>query len=137
MPLDNIALSWSVEDNSIASVNENGVIHGLKNGTTKVYGSIEDITDTLLVIVEIPEVRYNDIESNIDVNSWKLTKSGVKNETLNALGSNGLAVDYTISSSRNAYVKLAKTTSMWSRPDSIEIQLNPGDATIKQITIQA
>ena len=29
------------EDASIASINENGIIHGLKNGTTYVYGSVD------------------------------------------------------------------------------------------------
>ena len=137
MPLDNIALTWSVDDNSIASVDANGVIHGLKNGVTRVYGSVDEITDTILVKVEIPTSRYHDAETNVDASTWKLTKSGVKNETISALGSNGVAIDYTISSSRNAYVKLAKTLPLWSRPDSIELQLNPGDAAIKQITLQA
>ena len=86
--------------------------------------------------VEIPEVRYHDAETNIDIASWKLTKSGVKNQSISALGSNGIAVDYTISSSRNAYVRMSKELAIWSRPDSIELQLNPGTATIKQITIQ-
>ena len=137
MPLDNIALAWSVEDASIASVDENGVIHGIKNGITQVYGSVDEITDTILVKVEIPNVRYHDAESNIDISTWKTSKSGVKNNTTTALGTNGLALDYTISSSRNPYIKISKTLPLWSRPDSIELQLNPGDATIKQITIQA
>ena len=136
MPLDNIALDWSIEDNSIASIDDNGIIHGLKNGSTHVYGSVDSISDTILVKVEIPEVRYHDAETNIDIASWKLTKSGVKNQSISALGSNGIAVDYTISSSRNAYVRMSKELAIWSRPDSIELHLNPGAASIKQITIQ-
>ena len=136
MPLENSALTWSVEDNSIATVDAAGVVRGVKNGTTHVYGKVEDFSDTILVKVEVPTVRYQDAEANVDATTWKLTKSGVKNEALSALGSNGIAVDYTISSSRNAYVKLTKALPIWSRPDSIEFQLNPGDATIKQITIQ-
>ena len=136
MPLENSALTWSVEDNSIATVDAAGVVKGVKNGTTRVIGVVEDFSDTILVKVEIPEVRYQDAETNIDINTWKLTKSGVKNEAISALGSNGVAVDYTISSSRNAYVRMAKELAIWSRPDSIELQLNPGNATIKQITIQ-
>ena len=136
MPLENSALTWSVEDNSIATIDAAGVVKGVKNGNTRVIGVVEDFSDTILVKVEIPEVRYQDAETNIDINTWKLTKSGVKNETMSALGSNGVAVDYTISSSRNAYVRMAKELAIWSRPDSIELQLNPGNATIKQITIQ-
>ena len=136
MPLENSALTWSVMDNSIATVDAVGVVKGIKNGTTRVIGVVEDFSDTILVKVEIPEVRYQDAETNIDINTWKLTKSGVKNEAMSALGSNGVAVDYTISSSRNAYVRMAKELAIWSRPDSIELQLNPGNATIKQITIQ-
>ena len=136
MPLDNIALAWSIGDNTIASVDENGIIHGIKNGVTQVYGSVDGITDTILIKVEIPEVRYQDAEANIDISTWKVSKSGVKNNTINALGLNGIALDYTISSSRNPYVKLTKTLPLWSRPDSIELQINPGDALISKITIQ-
>ena len=136
MPLDNIALAWRVEDASIASVDENGVIHGIKNGITQVYGSVDGINDTILVKVEIPETRYQDAETDIDVSTWKMTKSGVKNNTISTLDKNGLAIDYTVSSTRNPNIKLTKTLPLWSRPDSIEIQLNPGDATIKQITVQ-
>ncbi len=136
MPLENTALTWSVEDNSIASIDAAGVIKGIKNGTTHVYGAVEDFADTILVKVEIPEMRYQDAETNVDATTWKLTKSGVKNEAISALGSNGVAVDYTISSSRNAYVRMSKNLPIWSRPDSIELQLNPGAASIKQITIQ-
>ena len=136
MPLENSALTWSVMDNSIATVDAAGVVKGVKNGTTRVIGVVEDFYDTILVKVEIPEVRYQDAETNVDISTWKLTKSGVKNETISALGSNGVAVDYTISSSRNAYVKMSKKLAIWSRPDSIELQFNPGDATVKQITIQ-
>ncbi len=136
MPLENSALTWSVEDNTIASIDDAGMIHGIKNGTTRVFGSVESFYDTILVKVEIPQARYQDVETNIDLNTWKLTKSGAKNESLSAVGSNGVAVDYTISNARNPYIKLAKALTMWSRPDSIELQLNPGDATIKQITVQ-
>lgn len=136
MPLENSALTWSVEDASIATVDAAGVVHGIKNGTTRLFGAVEDFSDTILVKVEVPTVRYQDAETDVDATTWKLTKSGVKNEALAALGSNGVAVDYTISSSRNPYVKLTKALPIWSRPDSIEFQFNPGDATIKQITIQ-
>ena len=136
MPLDNIALTWSVDDASIATIDENGVIHGVKNGVTQVYGSVDDVTDTILVKVEIPNARYQDAETDIDVSTWKMTKSGVKNNTISALDKNGLAIDYTVSSTRNPNIKLTKTLPLWSRPDSIDIQLNPGDATIKQITVQ-
>ena len=136
MPIENSALTWSIEDNSIASIDDAGVIHGIKNGTTRVFGSVEDFSDTILVKVEIPTVRYQDAETNIDASTWKVSKSGVKNDALAALGSNGLAIDYTVSSARSPYIKLTKALPLWSRPDSIEFQINPGDASIKQITVQ-
>lgn len=136
MPIENSALTWSIEDNSIASIDDAGVIHGIKNGTTRVFGSVEDFSDTILVKVEIPTVRYQDAETNIDASTWKVSKSGVKNDALAAMGSNGLAIDYTVSSARSPYIKLTKALPLWSRPDSIEFQINPGDASIKQITVQ-
>lgn len=135
LPLDNGALTWSSDDTSIATVDESGVIHGVKNGTTIIRGSVEDFAGELLVKVEIPETRYQAIDPGLDVNTWTLTKSNVKNQTITALGNDGLAIDFTISSARSPYVRIAKNIDMWSLPDSIMVEVNPGEVNISKMQI--
>lgn len=135
MPLDNSALTWSSDDPSIATVDANGVVHGIKNGTTIVRGAVEDFAGELLVKVEIPESRYQAIDPNLDISTWTLTKSNVKNHSISALGTDGIAIDYTISSSRSPYVRIAKNIDVWSLPDSLLLEINPGDASISKMQI--
>ena len=135
MPLDNQALKWSSDDESIATVDAAGRVHGVKNGTTTIRGTVEDFVGELTVTVEIPETRYMPLDANIDIATWKYNKSGVKNDAVSVIGSQGFAFDYTVSSTRGTYVKLTKDVVMWSMPDSLRICINPGTATIKEIYI--
>ncbi len=135
MPLDNQALTWSSDDESIATVDAMGRVHGVKNGTTIIRGTVDDFVGQLSITVEIPENRYSPIDSNIDLSTWKYNKSGVKNDAVTTLGTSGFAFDYTVSSTRGTYVKLTKDIVLWSMPDSLRLLINPGTATIKEIYI--
>lgn len=135
MPLDNQALTWSSDDESIATVDAMGRVHGVKNGTTVIRGTVDDFAGQLSITVEIPENRHSPIDSNIDLTTWKYNKSGVKNDAVTTLGTSGFAFDYTVSSTRGTYLKLTKDVVLWSMPDSLRLLINPGTATIKEIYI--
>ena len=49
------AVEWVVKDPSICKVDENGVLHALKNGTTTVLGRLGSTTMSLNVQVEMVE----------------------------------------------------------------------------------
>lgn len=134
MPLGNKALTWTSDDESIATVDATGKIHGIKNGTTTVRGVVDSFSDEIAVIVEIPETRYKAIDPYLDGSTW--TVSGTVNQaTFSALGSEGMAIDYTFSSTRNANMGTSKDIQLWSLPDSLLLDINPGEAKISKIML--
>lgn len=51
---DPSSLSWSIEDPTVCKI-ENGILTGIKNGTTNITGSIGNFSGNMKVTVEIPE----------------------------------------------------------------------------------
>ena len=78
------SIEWSVEDVTIASIDANGVLRGLSEGTTKITGRIGDFVDETNVTVEIADgpKMYPANYSN-----WTITNgSGVSNTTMSSDG---------------------------------------------------
>lgn len=135
LSLNNKAFTWSSDDTSIATVNEDGIIHGVKNGKTTIHGSFEGTTYDIEVNVEIPTSRYQAIDPNLDPNSWTFSTSSMENASFNSFGDSGMAFDYTATSSRRLYFDLAKDIKLWSMPDSILFEVNTKDETLNTIYI--
>jgi len=134
------ALTWSVQYPEICSV-QNGVLKGLKSGTTLVTGSLGTFKDTLLVKVEIPASARIIQDSFNDQNSWTMTPpSTTWNATLATDGlpnswTHGVALRYTYKSARTPSFKLVKPMKLYSLPDTIKLVINPGDVEINKVYI--
>ncbi len=135
IPLENREFIWSVEDETIATVDENGVVKGVKNGTTVVKGILGDKITEIEVTVEIPTKRYQGIDENLDPSTWTLESSNIENFTVAPLGVEGMIVNYTTLKTRSVEASMIKDITTWSRPDSLCIDINPGDAQIKNISL--
>jgi hypothetical protein len=133
--IENREFTWSVEDETIATVDENGVVKGLKNGTTVVKGTLGDKTREIAVTVEIPPKRYKGIDENLDPSTWTLESSNIENFTVAPLGVEGMEINYTTKSTRKVEASMSKDITTWSRPDSLCIDINPGNAQIKNISL--
>jgi len=128
------ALSWTIRDTEICSIDENGHLKGLKNGSTTVVGTLGDFKDSLKVIVEIP-TSGRMIGDNFDVENWTLTASAPLNAVLNTenLPSNwthGAAVNYVYTSTRAPFIKLLRNAPMYGLPDTLKLIVNIGDINI-------
>lgn len=134
MPLDNKALTWASDDTSIATVDETGKIHGVKNGTTVVRGAVDEFSDEITVTVEIPETRYKAIDPSADGTTWS-SSGTVKEVAVSANGEDGLTIDFTLSATRNANIAISKDIQLWSLPDSLLIDINPGEVKISKIML--
>ena len=135
LQLDNSIFTWSSDDESIATVDEAGVIKGVANGTTNIRIRVDNVEKVLPVTVEIPETHYLAFDAAPDASTWTLTPgAGISAATLSAEGSS-LAVDFTVGSSGAKSLTLAKTINSWARPDSIILDVNPHDATVKVVTV--
>ena len=132
--IENKEFTWNVEDETIATVDANGVVKGLKNGTTVVKGTLGEFTKEVTVKVEVPAKRYHGIDENLDASTWTLEGSNVENFSVAPLGVEGMVINYTTLSTRKIEVNLMKDVTSWSRPDSLRMDINPGIAKIKNIT---
>ena len=135
MPISASALTWSSADNSVASVNaQTGEIQGLANGEVNITGLLNDISNSIKVIVEKPESRVMAIDPEMDINTWKISQIGGSNREVIPM-ENGMKITYTGSTGRGPNIKLTKKIKLWSLPDTLRIRINPGEAPITGVTV--
>jgi hypothetical protein len=130
------ALSWTIRDPEICSINENGQLTGLKNGSTMVIGSLGDFKDSLKVTVQIP-TSGRMIGDNFNVENWTLNASTPLNAVLNtqnlpANWTHGAAVNYVYTSTRAPFIKLLRNAPMYGLPDTLKLVVNVGDINISK-----
>ncbi len=135
MPVYAKAFSWVSENENIATVDANGVITGLANGTTNIVGTLGEQTLTIAVTVECPTNHYYNIIGN-DASAWKGSGSGLSVSALTINDDGSLGVDFKITNTRGPKITLRNDTTIWSRPDAIEVVINPKDISISGITVQ-
>lgn len=124
------ALTWTVKDPEVCSVTK-GVVKGLKNGTTTIFGNLGSYKDSLKVKVEIPE-SGKIIFDKFNVNDWKLEATSTFNATMSNtnLPSNwehGVVINFNYSPNRVRFVKLSRNIPFYSLPDTMKIKLNLAD----------
>lgn len=130
-------IQWESEDSGICTVSEAGIVSAVADGTARIFGASENFRDTLVVNVQNPKARITCVENApIDPATWAVTQSGGKNRTVTALD-NGLKIDFTGSSTRSAYIKLAKKLDLWGIPDTICVRYCSNGLEIKRLTLSA
>lgn len=134
MPLDPAALTWSSSDESIVVIDENtGVLRGVRDGVAVVTGVLEDKLLSMKVKVEKPVKRVYPIDPEMDLSTWSFSMSGGKNVVTEPLD-NGMKVTYTGTSARTNYLRMKKTITLWSLPDTLRVRINPGEAPVTGVT---
>lgn len=134
MPLDPRALSWTSDDVAIATVDENGIVKGQANGTTDLVGLFGGNEYKVNLTVECPTAHAMPLDKEIVDSTWSKSLSGVKDLSMSQLPM-GFALDFTISSSRSSKITLSKDIRIWSLPDTIQIRINPGAATVNSVGV--
>ena len=119
------ALTWTSLQPEIATVDENGAVVGVANGSTLVIGELGDFRDTILVNVEIPtgnEMLWDDFRIT---DNWTLKGSAGFNPTLSVPEDAAAPVNmlFTYKSARAPYVQYERKAPIYSRPDTIRIPM--------------
>ena len=131
-----VPFDWTTSDASIATVDEDGTVRGVADGTAVITGTFGENTCSVKVDVQIPVETAMAIERTGEVDAWSITGTSIsKGFTVSALD-NGLAVDFTLSSTRGPLLKAQLNREVYSLPEALRIRVNPGDTRVtKVITI--
>ena len=122
------AIAWQVENSDVISIDENGVLRGLKEGKSKVVGTIGDFVDETEVTVEIASAA---VVPASDITGW--TVKGPSGITNGALAEDG-TITFTYASPRSPYVQILKEIKYYSIPDKLWLEFTP-TVDVKTINI--
>jgi len=132
------ALAWAVADPTIASVTEDGILNGLKDGITEVYGTLDGHVDTLAVRVAIPAtnpLHFDDFVQDYS-SRWTMKASNAKWNAVvapNAESEAVLSMDYT--AGRNANVRFASGQRLFSAPNDFRFCFTPQGDLVESVSI--
>jgi len=132
------ALEWSAEDPSVATVSDDGYITAVAEGTTRVIGSLGDMSDTLLVRVEMPEadpLRWSDMHECTTDWTMKASSSSWNTSVVQLSDTlSGLYVKY--STARQANIKFTVNKPLFSTPDTFCIRLTPNGFPVQRMIVR-
>ena len=125
---DPASIEWTVEDKTVADIDENGVLRGYKEGSTQIVGLVGEFLDTTTVTVEIapaPKIELN------DMTGWAI--KGSSGITKGALAEDG-TLSFTYGAPRAATIQMSKEIKYYSLPDKLWFEFTPS-VNIKSINI--
>lgn len=136
---DPAGLEWSFDEggDAYANIDADGVLTGVKNGTTTLTGRMGDITDNVKVSVEIPSAAALDVfPTGVVADEWKCSGTSTSEWVVKPIeGSTGFGVDFRIKSTRSPKVIVARDTRLYGLPEAIEFDINPGTVNVKNVTL--
>lgn len=117
-------LTWHIADDNICTIDKNGILRGLENGYTTIYGTLDNTTDSMTVCVEIPN------------NTTILWNASLGYRTSNGTYemSNGSLL-FTLTSARGAFVEYTNNLPFFGCPDSVLITIKT-DAPVQYTSIK-
>ncbi len=134
VPLNPAALSWTSVNNEIVTVDDNGLISAVANGTTQVVGKIGDTEVSQTVTVENPSSAIMPLATQDAVATWNTSKVSLSEATMTAF-ENGIAIDYTVRNKKGTKFTLSPGVAMYGIPYAVRIRINPGEAIINILSV--
>jgi hypothetical protein len=120
------ALTWTSADPSIATVDENGNVVGVSNGTVVITGQLGDFTDQIVVKVELPESDPLIWDDFRQASTWEVKGSPSSfKPSLSVPEDSAAAVNliFTYGSGRNPFIQLSKDSLLYSTPEKILVPI--------------
>ena len=120
-------VEWTIEDNTICNIDEDGILHALKNGTTTIHGKLGETTMTLNVQVELVDTDILLWENMVEVDErWTLKASSSSWKTDIKTDADGGAYLYmNYSGGRVVQLSLTADTLLYSTPKHLEFKFTP------------
>lgn len=136
MPIAPGIFDWSIDDSSVATIDETGLITPVANGKAVVTGRHGDIEIKVNISVENTDKQVLPIDLAGDAEAWKVTQSGISAYNITPL-ENGFGVDYTIKSTRGTRLTLNNKINVFGIPTALRARVNPGDVKLTSVMFSA
>lgn len=135
--LNPAALSWTSADASVATVDENGTVTAVANGTVTVTGRLGDVVVEQQITVETTDQITLPILDITALSSWRQSKSDIKDVSVTAIGDDGFAADFTVSKARSPKLTLNinPAAPSYGIPEALDFNINPGNAIINKFAV--
>lgn len=127
---------WTIDDTSVATIDENGLISPVANGKAVVTGRHGEIEVKVNVSVENTDKQVLPVDLSGNADAWKVTQSGISAYKLTPVD-NGFGVDYTIKSTRGTRLTLTNKVNVFGIPTALRVRFNPGDVKLTSVMISA
>ena len=131
--VDAATVDWASSNAEVAEVID-GKVYGYKNGTATFTGTSSNFNGALNITVEIPEKDQQPLYPSIVAENWTLKQSGGTGLTMTPNGS-GFDLTYTGNAARSNYITASSTTTTYSLPYGVRIDINPGNAPITKMQL--
>ena len=128
------ALDWTIDNPNIVSIDENGVLNGLQNGSTIVRCELAGKQDSLLVVSEI-----NESVMIADIDDWTVKSSSNskwKTTYHPATAEDNAKLTFIYSTQRAPYVQLSAGMRIYSLPKKIAFTFNPNEALFSDVILE-
>lgn len=134
MSISPLAYSWTTSDAAVATVDADGHIRGIADGTAVITGALDDKTLTVNVTVEIPKSHSASLLATPA--DWTVTKSGLSAvPELKPAAAGGYDIEYNVTSTRSPNFTMTSNRAIWSRPDELELEIDGGDRPVRSVTL--
>lgn len=112
------ALTWRSLDENVATVDAEGIVRGVNNGSTAIIGTVGDFSDTLYVHVANPEARLVCWDDFTRHELWELTASIDFNPAWE-----NTDLSFTFAGGRGPFVRMGREAPIFYIPDTIRIPI--------------
>ncbi len=139
LPIFAAALTWTVADDAIASISKEGILNGISNGKTYVYGELDGNRDSILVSVEIPASNPLCINTFLgeDIATWTIKASSTSWSTQLVTNEAGkAAIDFTYAPARKANIELQSDVRFYGLPESLSLYLQTDQEILTDVTFK-
>ena len=131
------AVEWTIDDNTICTIDEEGFLHALRNGNTTIHGNLGETTMTLNVQVELIDKDVLLWENMIEVDErWTLKASSSSWKTDFKTTEDGKAYLYmNYNGGRVVQLSLIADTLLYSTPKHLEFKFTPQGELITRVDL--
>lgn len=133
MPVAAESFDWTSDNTDVVTIDENGVVSGISEGTATVTGVNGDVVCSVKVEVQIPYGERIPVTFTSD-SPWRTTLSSVKDVTMTP-SERGFEIAYTMSSTRGPAINIYPEVVLYSLPEAVRMHLAPGHPAIKDISL--